>query len=1166
MPMATESFYGRDAELREIQTALDPSKPGRKSLLIYGMGGSGKTQLTLRHIGQEGNRYSAVIWINGSTKEHAQRSFAEAAGYITSSWPRDLPTPYAGSDDLLLVSARLRSTLLTTWLLVIDSADNPEQGQLSSFIPTCPHGSVLITSTRLLRLNSFKPDRPMSMHGLDPQSSQDLLVEMSGRDEDDNDDRMIAREIGKELSGMPLAVEQAGALIRDGEFSFADFLAAYKTEYTRLMENFTPSDESRVFTTILDMTYRSVEKNPQHLALLNLIGVLGPWQIPLNLLEGFSFTGTDSSDRLSDDIKALQSLLGHPNFLRAALRRLATLCVITLREEAGSVVGVMIHRVMCQWCLKKVTEAGKQDLILQAAYGLARGIRCPSSVINALECARNDQTIERKLAAPLSYCLALLHLRVPRDDLDLSRGRLRDAYATIITQAAWVYLRIGPVEKSKGYFLAAVEYDTLRNHELGRQWPADETSLVLLWGLASAYHRSGDLKEAEETFGSAVELSKSLHGDEGEETRAISTRYIHVSKRKGVMSRHHQSAVVASASAKRAPFNLPGEDNQDSTEYGWRSASGGRVHPAARLEERGAASLEPYEADLTDFKEKLSNLNLAEQNLLWNLCTVYDPTSESTQVRSSLAKIVDVRYDILTNVEMLLLGGADIESKDIDRPHFESFTLLADAIMTGNEPLVQFLLDKGADLEANATSSRAPLVLAVETEHEGMVHLLIKNGVDKDVVTEYGSTALTTACARQSDTLVRMLLDHGANPNVEADGDETALTVACNKGSDAMVQMLLDHGANPNNRLNDGYTALMAACVEGSDTVVQILLNHGAKPNMKANDGFTALMAACNKGSDAMVQMLLDHGANPNNRLNDGYTALMVACVEGSDTVVQILLNHGAKPNMKANDGFTALMAACVEGSDTVVQILLNHGAKPNMKANDGFTALMVACVEGSDTVVQILLNHGAKPNMKADDGLTALMVACVEGSDTVVQILLNHGAKPNNRLDDGLTALMDMAVTEQQTKIRTLQYGGADVNVADDDGETALMMAARSGRAEAVELLLNNGAKAEAVNNDGETALMVATRHGHTKVVKMLLPKCEGANAETFNDESEQALIVAVRASDREAVETLLRNGADIEATTEDGNTAFDLASDEMYEFMERVLLGVGGSQESSS
>ncbi|TQN67694.1 hypothetical protein CSHISOI_07754 [Colletotrichum shisoi] len=617
MPMATESFCGRDAELREMQTALDPSKPG----------------------------------------------------HITSSWPRDLPTPYAGSDDLLLVSARLRSTLLTNWLLVIDSADSPEQGQLSSFIPTCPHGSVLITSTRLLRLNGFKPDRPMGMHGLDPQSSQDLLVETSGRAEDDGDDRMIAREIGKELSGMPLAVEQAGALIRDGEFSFADFLAAYKTEYTRLMENFTPSGESRVFATILDMTYRSVEKNRRHMALLNLIGVLGPWQIPLELLEGFSFAGADSSDRMSNDIKALQSLLGHPNFLRAALRRLATLCVITLKEEAGSVVGVMIHRVM--------------------SYGLARGIRCPSSVIHALEWARDDdQTKERKLAAPLSYCLDLLHSRVPRDELDLSHGRLRDTYATIITQAAWVNLSIGPVEKkSKGYFLPAVEYDTPRNNEPDLRWPADETSLVLLWGLASAYHRSGDLKEAEETFRSAIELSKSLHGDEGEETRAISTRYVHVSKRKGVMSKHHQSAVMASASAKRALSNLHG-DSQDSTEDDRRTASNGPAPSAASesLDERGAASSEPHD---TDLKRAITDL----------------------------VKVVDAENDVLTNVEMLLLGGADIESRDYHR----------------NTPLIL------------AFWAHASLVLAVSIEHDGMFRLLIKNGAEKDAVIEYGATALMAA-------------------------------------------------------------------------------------------------------------------------------------------------------------------------------------------------------------------------------------------------------------------------------------------------------------------------------------------------------------------------------------------------------------------------------------
>lgn len=123
LPISTNTFYGREHELCEIREALDPSQPGRKSLLLLGIGGTGKTQLALRHIQQDGQRYSAILWINASTVEHAKWSFSDAAATISSSWPRELPVPHAAkdTDSTLKVISRLRSTRFTNWLIVIDS-------------------------------------------------------------------------------------------------------------------------------------------------------------------------------------------------------------------------------------------------------------------------------------------------------------------------------------------------------------------------------------------------------------------------------------------------------------------------------------------------------------------------------------------------------------------------------------------------------------------------------------------------------------------------------------------------------------------------------------------------------------------------------------------------------------------------------------------------------------------------------------------------------------------------------------------------------------------------------------------------------------------------------------------------------------------------------------
>lgn len=181
----------------------------------------------------------------------------------------------------------------------------------------------------------------------------------------------------KELSGFPLAIEQAGALIRDGEFMFSDFITSYKTEYRRLMASFPPRgdmmyDKNRLIITIFDMTYSYVEHNPEHATLLNFIGILGPWKIPLNLIDQFQLLPGGISD--CTETSRLAKILHHPSFLRLALRRLANLCLIKIEEDNGRIKAFTMHRLICQWCVEKVAATGKHNYIIQASYGLAKGI------------------------------------------------------------------------------------------------------------------------------------------------------------------------------------------------------------------------------------------------------------------------------------------------------------------------------------------------------------------------------------------------------------------------------------------------------------------------------------------------------------------------------------------------------------------------------------------------------------------------------------------------------------------------------------------------------------------------------------------------------------------------------------------------------------------------
>jgi len=172
---------------------------------------------------------------------------------------------------------------------------------------------------------------------------------------------------------------------------------------------------------------------------------------------------------------------------------------------------------------------------------------------------------------------------------------------------------------------------------------------------------------------------------------------------------------------------------------------------------------------------------------------------EECQISSS---IVDSRYDkhfvdaiLSENSEMVKhLLSLGIVAANF---HDGKMTALQHAAAAGNEDLVQHLLDKGANVNAEAGG-------------------------------DGGRTALQAASERGHLAVVDRLLDTGANVNADAEqiDGRTALQAASMGGHLAVVDRLLEKGANINSKAVEylGRTALQAASGGGHLTVVDRLL------------------------------------------------------------------------------------------------------------------------------------------------------------------------------------------------------------------------------------------------------------------------------------------------------------------------------------------------------
>ena len=167
----TEYFVQRDTEMTQLEKFFmpDPNSKRRKVFVIHGLGGMGKTQLCVEYVRQHKGDFTAVFWLDGSSKDALRQSLASAAarlpkeGLLSAGQPSPDAHDVDGSIAALLQWLSLEAN--TGWLLVLDNIDREWQGASSradpqaydfkDYLPPADHGNVLIT-TRLSRLQRAK--------------------------------------------------------------------------------------------------------------------------------------------------------------------------------------------------------------------------------------------------------------------------------------------------------------------------------------------------------------------------------------------------------------------------------------------------------------------------------------------------------------------------------------------------------------------------------------------------------------------------------------------------------------------------------------------------------------------------------------------------------------------------------------------------------------------------------------------------------------------------------------------------------------------------------------------------------------------------------------------------------------------------------------------------
>ncbi|KAF6808011.1 pfs domain-containing protein [Colletotrichum plurivorum] len=188
------------------------------TLVVYGLAGVGKSQLCLKAVVDNQERFQGVFYVDASNNASAMRDFLEIARVCSN----DRHWEDMKADEKVRLTRAWLACQKDPWVLIVDNADSQDVS-LDPFIPTAGPGTIIVTTTD--EQFATYSDETCKIEALNSEDAVDLLlsykqpgVAMDTRQLEAA--KLLATDL---LGGHPLAITQAGSCIFSMHCSYTEY-------------------------------------------------------------------------------------------------------------------------------------------------------------------------------------------------------------------------------------------------------------------------------------------------------------------------------------------------------------------------------------------------------------------------------------------------------------------------------------------------------------------------------------------------------------------------------------------------------------------------------------------------------------------------------------------------------------------------------------------------------------------------------------------------------------------------------------------------------------------------------------------------------------------------------------------------------------------------------
>ncbi|XP_076113145.1 uncharacterized protein LOC143080883 isoform X6 [Mytilus galloprovincialis] len=244
------------------------------------------------------------------------------------------------------------------------------------------------------------------------------------------------------------------------------------------------------------------------------------------------------------------------------------------------------------------------------------------------------------------------------------------------------------------------------------------------------------------------------------------------------------------------------------------------------------------------------------------------------------------------------------------------------------------------------------------------------------------------------------------------------------------------------------------------------------------------------------------------------------------------------RPRVKFR-GNIMLLESAARGDIEDVRKLLNQGVNPDVTNEDGLTALHQACIDDNEEMLKLLLEYGANVNARDSELWTPLHAAATCGHSHLCKHLISKGAELLAVNADGN---MPYDICEDEVTLDYIETEMAKVGITQEEIDERRLIPERNMLND-VSRLAKTGGPLDERGTDGATLLHIAAANGYMQVAEFLLD--HHVSVDKRDSDSYQPIHAAAFWCQQDVLELLVKNGADIDAKTRNGETPFDLCED---------------------